>query len=215
MNKFIIKILFSALVGILFVTACNPVEDVPTKEVGFFEYQYDYKIIVDGVEKTKQGFKRVNLSSAVFKFHENDTIADSLKLKGLRSLDILIYSKEFKKDSAFGAQIKGTSVVKITLIDSTGLDSTNYKLLPYNYVINTLASSKINKKPICLDLDMNMNMMMDTALNVMKYEYNVKGQLTKSVRVIQLNDTHYQIVTNGIYNSKFYNLYYYGQIKKE
>jgi hypothetical protein len=215
-NKNILIVFVLFIVG-FFSFACDNTDGVKEPEnLGFLEYQYDYKIMVNNAEVTRQGFRRVNLTGAEFRFPVNDTIVDSLKMKGLRMVEVLVYGGEFKKDSLFGTQPIGVSVVKLTLVDSIGLvDTTKVKMLPYSYATSSLYSSRMTKKPICLEADYNLNMMLDTTTNMVKYQHQFKGQATKNVKVIQLSGDNYQIVANGIASSKIYNLYYYGKLKKE
>lgn len=215
-RKNIFKVVILFVVGFLSFACDNTNEVDEPANVGFLEYQYDYKIMVNNAEVTRQGFRRVNLTGAEFRFPINDTIVDSLKMKGLRMVEVLVYGGEFKKDSLFGTQPIGVSVVKLTLVDSIGLvDTSKVKMLPYSYATSSLYSSRMTKKPICLEADYNLNMMLDTTTNMVKYQHHFKGQATKSVKVIQLSGDNYQIVANGIASSKIYNLYYYGKLKKE
>jgi hypothetical protein len=217
MNNKNILIVFVLFVVGFFSFACDNTDEVKEPEnLGFLEFQYDYKIMVNNAEVTRQGFQRVNITGAEFRFPVNDTIADSLKMKGMRMVEVLVYGGEFKKDSLLGAQPIGVSVVKLTLVDSIGMvDTTKVKMLPYSYVTNTLSSSRLTKKPLCLEANYNMNMMLDTTTNTVKYQYQFKGQATKAVKVIQVSSDTYQIMANGIASSKIYNLYYYGKLKKE
>jgi len=210
-----INILVSSLVLLFMLIGCEKGnEAIESADAGFLEYQYDYKVLQDGVEVTRQGFKRVNISSAVYSLYEVNPLIDSLKNSGLRQVELYLYSKECNPDSLPAAQPIGASMIKVTLVDTLGLDANTERIWHYSYYINTLASIAKTKKPVCLGMECYMNMQKDTVTQTLRYENSFMGQTSKSVRIYSYGGGQYQILANGTANSKYYNLSYTGTIQK-
>lgn len=227
------KIKFNSLIILIslsisgFFLSCNTEEvSTETSGRGFLEYQYDYQVMVDGVPTTKQGFKRVNITDAVFKLYDLNDFPDTLVTKlsypdsiarQFRKVELFLYSEGCNADSLLKplSQPLGVSLVQLTLVDTLATDVKMDRVLEFQYLINGLTTLKSNKKPVCLNLTANMNLLSDTLTHTIKYEYSIAGQSTKKVNIFLLGNGQYQIMTSGLSNSKIYNLSYIGPIRKE
>lgn len=225
--KFNLLIILSLLsVSGLFLS-CKNDEVIPeTTNKGFLEYQYSYQVMVNGTLTTKQAYKRVNITDAVFKLYELNDLPDTLvaKLsypdsiaKRFRKVELFLYTQDCNTDSLLKplSQPLGASVVQLSLVDTLALDANTERVLEYGYLINSFITLKSNKKPICLNFTANMNLVTDTTTNSLKYEYAITGQSAKRVNIFLFANGQYQIMANGISNSKIYNLFYIGNIRKE
>jgi len=234
-NNLIYAICFLQVMFML--VSCNNEVIYTNEEGGYIEYQYDYKVEIDGVKITKQAYKRMNLSNGYFALYEVNDLPDSIiskvlpdsivdgipdsiqKYSAFRKVELFLCSKEFNPNDSLHLQQPGSTVIQITLVDSLFHAPFSDRLFSSNYTTNTSATSSMqsiyyNKKPMCLGMNVNMNMRLDTISNSMKYEYTFKGQNGKSLRIYDLGNSVYQIISNGIFNNKVYTLNYIGLIKQ-
>ena len=186
----------------------NPViQDITSS--GYLEYQYEYKL--NGVSSL--AYKRVLISDAAYALYDANTLDSSFIKKGFRKLELYLYSKECNPDSV--NQPLGASYAQITLVDSLGLNSNPNRVLDFTYPISTLASLGTTNRPLCSALTVNMNMMTDTLTHTNRYEYSFSGQSGKKLNILSIGNDHFQIMGNGLANSKIYTLYYYGNIGRK
>lgn len=214
MKKAIYSIFSILLISLLLIACNDDTTDTETKNAGFLDYQYDYVLVKDTVSTAKQSYRRVNLSNAAFALYAANTLPDSLTEKGLRKMELFLYSDNYNLDKTASDQPLGASMVQITLVDSLAFDSNSNRVLPYSYTIQNEAYLLPRKKPVCLGLSVNMDLMVDTATQQLDYRYKFVGEPTRTVRVMSLGNDLYQIIATGLANTKIYNLYYYGKIKK-
>jgi hypothetical protein len=219
------------LCSVLFISCKNDVE-YTEKSGGYLEYQYDYKIEIDGIKITKQAFKRVNLTGAGFAFYKTNDLPDSIVIKNLpdsivdgipdsiqkysdfRRVELFLYSGEYNPDDSIHNQSLGTTLIQLSLIDSLANDANPNRVLSYNYNTNSnLSSVYYTKKPICNKVSINMNMSLDTLSNTNLFEYTFSGQNGRKVNIYNLGNGKFQITSNGIYNNKIYTFHYVGDLK--
>lgn len=195
----------------LFVSCNNELSTTVPENIGFLEIQYDYQL--NGVAKV--GYERVNITDAFFKLYDVNDLDQGLKDLGFRKVELYLTSSEFKIDSLLQpfSQPMGISFAHITLVDSLGNNANPNRVLPYSYTTTTLSSFTTSKKNSCINFDHFLSR--DTLKNSPIYKYSYQGQTTKMVNIIDLGNSRYQIIANGLYNSKIYNLYYIGTIRKE
>lgn len=176
---------------------------------GYIEYQYDYTL--NGL--SKQGYKRVLIADAAYALYDANTLDSSFIKKGFRKLELYLYSKECNPDSV--NQPLGASYAQITLIDSLGLNSNPNRVLDFAYPISTLAGLGTTNRPLCSAFTVNMNMMTDTLTHSNRYEYSFSGQSGKKINILLTGNDRFQIIGNGLANSKIYTLYYFGTIRRK
>ncbi len=227
MNPMKFKIVFFALISTLFFS-CKTNDELTNEPVvkGYVEYQYDYTVLVSGETVKKKGYKRFTLTDALFKLYETNDLPDSLInnfeypdsiAAKFRKVELFFISDDYNIDNILNPlmQSVGTSMVQATLVDTLAQDTDANRILPYGYVNNNFPSLKTDKIPQCLDLQINMNMVFDTLTQSNRYAFSFKGQKTKKVTVFKIHNNLYQITANGTVDSKIYNMYYLGPIRKE
>jgi len=178
---------------------------------GYLEYQYDYKIKVNGVETTKQAYTRSNISDVAYALYEKNTLDTVYIKKGFRRVELYLYSKECNADSV--NQPLGASYAQISLIDSLGLDSNPDRVLNYGYTIGPETNLGTTNKPICTAVNAKLQLATDTVTHLPAYKYSFSGQAGKKVTILSLGNDMYQIMAYGVSNSKIYSIYYYGTIR--
>lgn len=209
------KIYFiSCILTLISVYSCDKSSDnTEISSSGYLEYQYDYKVVTNGVESTRQGYKRVNITDVAFATYDANTLDSVYIKKGFRKVELYMYSKECNPDSL--NQPLGASFAQASLIDSLGLDSNPNRVLDFPYPISSLASLATTNRPLCSALSVNMNMMTDTVTHTNKYEYSYVGQVGKKLNIFYFGGDKYQIIANGSANSKIYTIYYFGTIRRK
>lgn len=229
MNPSKFYIIFLALISVVFFS-CKTDDQLTnvSNAIGYVEYQYDYTVLVSGNPVKKQAYKRVNLTDAFFKLYDVNTLPDSiisiLELPDsvaakFRQVELFFVSDDCVIDSVMNplSQPLGTSVVHVTLVDTLALALDEQKNLvqPYDYFNYSFTSIKSNKAPQCLDIKVNMNLTYDTIAHANQSEFSFNGQKSKKFTLLKIKNDQYQIISNGMANNKFYNLYYVGPIRKE
>lgn len=214
MKKAIYSIFSILLISFLLFACNNDIIETDSKDAGFVDYQYDYILVKDSVSTSKQGYKRANLSKAAYAFYAANSFPDSLQEKGLRKVELYLYSENFSLDKPISDQPIGASMVQITLVDSLAFDSTPNRILPISYSIQNENFLLVRKKPVCLNISVNMDMFEDTITNQLDYRYKFAGEQTRIVRIMSLGNDLFQIISTGLADAKVYNLYYFGKITK-
>lgn len=182
-----------------------------TPSTGYIEYQYDYKLKVNGVETSKLGYERASISDVAYAPYENNTLDSVYIKKGFRRVELYLYSKECHPDSV--NQPLGASYAQISLIDSLGLDSKPDRVLNYAYTLAAETTLATTNKPLCTAINAKMIMRTDTLTQTLAYKYSISGQVGKKVTILSLGNDYYQIIAYGVSNSKVYTIYYYGKIR--
>ena len=207
--KTIYKIL-SFLTLVTGLWSCETTTDVQNfTSAGYLEYQYKYKLKTDSVF----AYKRVNINNVAFAIYDFNSLDSTYIKKGFRKVELYLYSKECNPDSV--NQPIGASYIQVSLIDSLGMNASPNRVLDFAYPISTLASLGTTNRPLCTTISANMNMMTDTLIHLNRYEYSFVGQSGKKINIFYLGYNHYQIIANGVANSKIYTLYYYGTIRQK
>ncbi len=196
---------------LIMVSCTDEVANQTSPSKGYLEYQYDYKVKVNGVETTKLSYERANISDVAYSLYENNTLDSVYIKKGFRKVELYLYSKECNPDSV--NQPLGASYTQISLIDSIGLDSNPDRVLNYGYTIGSEANLGTTNKPMCSAINAKMSMRMDTLTQSLAYKYSFSGQVGKRVTILSLGNEMYQIIAYGVSNSKVYTIYYYGKIR--
>ena len=211
-----IKDLYIALILIIPVLySCNEEQAVIiSNNAGFAECQYDYTLLVDSVPTAKKSYERAILNHAAFAEYIDGGLADSLKQVGLRKIEFFLYSDAYDLKKAESDQKEGSSMIRITLVDSLGNDANRNRVWPATYTIQNLSYLQSHKKLQSLGLTANLLLSKDTATNSLKYKYQFSSELSRSVRIIDLGNNIFQILSYGLANTKIYNVYYVGTIQK-
>ncbi len=211
-----IKDLYIILILIIPVLySCNEEQAVITSNnAGFAERQYDYTLLVDSIPTAKKSYERAILNHAAFAEYVDGGLADSLKQVGLRKIEFFLYSDAYDLKKAESDQKEGSSMIKITLVDSLGNDANRNRVWPATYTIQNLSYLQTHKKIQSLGLTANLLLSKDTTTNSLKYKYQFSSELSRSVRIIDLGNNIFQILSYGLANTKIYNIYYVGTIQK-
>jgi hypothetical protein len=213
MSKNIITGLIMLFFSLAFTACKNEMNEVSIPNRGFFEYQYEYQITVDDVLVTKKAYERINVNDAFFVVNTESEFPDSLLSLGFRRVDVYVFSDGF---SGLNTTSIGGSYVKIQLADSLAFDLNPDRVLEYSYTLRYIDGFYTVKQPVCLGFTGNMTLLgQDETTGNYVFDKQVSGQLTKRMHVFNLGNGYYELMTNGLFDSKIYNFYYVGKIRQE
>lgn len=222
--RYLLAIIMSLFITTGFFHSCNNEEVNSGSNVnGYIEYQYDYTVQISGETVKKQGYKRAIINQALLKIELVNNLPDSLVVNfghpdsiasKFRKVELYIFSPQFNIDSIDKPMIQplGASIAHFTLIDSLALFDQDNSLLPFEYVIDDYSTLQNNLRPLCVEFNVNMNLVVDTLSDQNIYEFVISGQKSKKLNVFKIGNNQYQIMASGLSNSKIYNLYYTGPI---
>lgn len=188
--------------------ACKKAQTLTVNEtsLGFVEYQYTDTTVTPNV----LAYKRFTLNNANYRVWANSTLPAPINAK-YRQVEIFLSSDKAGHEQ--NPQPVGSSTVRISLVDTIATGRTADWVLPFKYtVVAGLQgfTSLPTLQPSCVGITANLNVLSNAGA-----EFSFSGQTQKAVQIIRYyNDGKYQIIANGSFNGKIYNISYLGELPK-